>query len=909
MSTRSVVAFAVLAICAFVLPSQAAKTCTWTGGGDDNNWSTPENWGGTVAADCPAAGDTVLLSNDGTKPIINNDIAGLSLVSLKFSGSNPLSLTGNALKLSSTFTHEITSANLSTCGVALEFTASGTIQFVGQVEFTEEVSNPTSGMTVKCTTPNLNYNAYFREAFSAPNGNLALRGHKTSGFIHFCKSLTVKSMSGDAQNTSAAAGQVYLESAQTAFGTVTMNMNAIVCTVAQALDPDGVIWWNGSTTSGKSFVDLGGWDQTLSRTYREQAKGNREFKSSSPARLTLNATASGTVDCMFNGKMSLCFNPVGATTSLKVLDSVSTMSGDLIVSNGTFEVAGTASFKNVGTIEVADGASFVLSSSASLPLGEEKIVLRLAPTAHVTLPAGGSLRVAALYVDGVRQDGGNYTPAKLPQLTDNGASIGVKDYEREPVACTWDGGAGDDTSIFAAANWEGDVAPDLVNGTAATTFATAGETAEIGSTVSMYSLAFDGASTEFALTGDGLVKLYGGSLSVAANHKATVAVPVEIRKDHTLTMASGATMEWASSVASAEGFNYRVLKSGSAGGLVFRNARISCDFVVDNGGTAFSVVGGGETVFTGAFTLSGNATFKPKLSDSSTLVFENGFTWGANWIEVQNGSESNPGTWIFRNKPMKSGRSGTTGNLYPFFLANSQTVRFEAQDNQCELVLKSTSPKVICGCDYAFSNYVTKVDCMNYANTGSVIDLNGFDQEFGTLEISKRADVNQSVQIQSGTPARLSIRQSTDHVDENVAFVGQIDLVKRGTKSLTFSRSYAATGTIEVVEGTLAFDANGTAPNVTNVTVTGGTFSLGRSGTLPKTATVVLSDDAAAVVNLADGIRQRCAALFVGGQKLEPGTYGSATSGAQHAGDPVAAHFTGNGILSVSGGGLVLLVR
>lgn len=909
MSTRLVVAFAALAVCTFVLPSQAAKTCTWTGGGDDNNWSTPENWGGSDASACPAAGDTVILSNDGTKPIINNDISGLSLVSLKFSGSNPLSLTGNALKLSSTFTHEITSANLSTCGVALEFTASGTIQFVGQVEFTEEVSNPTSGMTVKCTTPNLNYNAYFREAFSAPNGNLALRGHKTSGFIHFCKSLTVKSMSGDAQNTSAAAGQVYLESAQTAFGTVTMNMNAIVCTVAQALDPDGVIWWNGSTTSGKSFVDLGGWDQTLNRTYREQAKGNREFKSSSPARLTLNATASGTVDCMFNGKMSLCFNPVGATTSLKVLDSVSTMSGDLIVSNGTFEVAGTASFKNVGTIEVADGASFVLSSTASLPLGEEKIVLRLAPTAHVTLPAEGSLRVAALYVNGERQDGGNYTPAKLPQLTDNGASIGVKDYEREPIACAWDGGAGDDISIFAAANWEGDVAPDLANGTAAATFATGGETAEVGSTVSMYSLAFDGASTEFALTGDGLVKLYGGSVAVASAHTAKIAVPLEIRKDHDFTVASGATIELSASIAAAEGFDHMIMKSGSSGSLVFRNAQIGCRFSLDNGKGPFSVVGGGETVFSRIFRVNGSDTFKPTLKDSSTLVFDGGFEWGAIWIELQNGSESNPGAWYFRNKPMKSSKS-SKGYWYPFYLAGYQTVHLDAPDNQCELIMKGTSPRVICGCDYAFSNHVTTVSYSDNNNSDAILDLNGFDQECGTLYLAKKDSINQNgPQIRSALPARLSFKQASNQVNTRVAFNGQIDLEKRGTASLTFSRSYDATGTVAVVEGTLAFDANGSAPNVTNVTVSGGTFSLGRSGTLPKTATVVLSDDAAAVVNLADGIRQRCAALFVGGQKLEPGTYGSATSGAQHAGDPVAAHFTGNGILSVGGGGLVLLVR
>ena len=911
MNIRSVVELVAFAVCAIVLPSQAAKTCTWTGGGDDNNWSTPENWGGTDSSAVPAAGDTVLLSNGGSKPIINNDLEGLSLATVKFQGSNPLKLTGNGLSLSGSFSQEI-SAGVSTNAVSLTFTGDSTISFGGSIVFLRGVTNSLEkSMNIRCTTTDKDYAAYFEAPFHAPRCSLKFTDHKRKGYIHFRDEVSVKETYGDGGNHSAASGTVYFDSNKTTFGTARMNENAFICTTRNALDPQGVIWWYKYGQSGYTYVDLGGFDQTIDRTYSGDwdRASYRQFKSSSPARLTMNATASGTTESMFNDKVSVCFNPVESTTWFKVTNAVSTTTGDIVVSNGTFEVAGTASFKNVGTIEVADGASFVLSSTASLPLGEEKVVLRLAPTASVTLPASGSLRVASLYVGGVRQDGGSYTHATLPQLADNGASVGVKDFEREPVACTWDGGAGEDTSISADANWEGDVSPDLVNGTAAATFATAGESAEVGSVVSLYSMAFDGASTNFSLTGVGRIKLYGGSLSVAANHKSTVAVPVEIRKDHTLTMASGSTMEWASSIASVEGAGYRISKLGGSGGLVFNNAQVGCDFLIERGATTFSVAGGGETVFTGAFTLSGNETFKPKLSDSSTLVFENGFTWGANWIEVQNGSASNPGTWIFRNKPMKSGISATTGNLYPFFLAAYQTVRFEAQDNQCELVMKGTAPKVICGCDYAFSNYVTKVDCRNYANTQSVIDLNGFDQEFATLAISKRSDVNQSVEIRSGAPARLSIKQETDHVDENVAFIGQIDLEKRGAASLTFSRSYAATGTIEVVEGVLAFDANGAAPNVTNVTVTGGTFSLGRSGILPKTAVVNLSDDAAAVVNLGAGVRQRCGTLFVGGQKLEPGTYGSAMSGAQHAGDPVAAHFTGNGILSVGGGGLTLIFR
>lgn len=883
-----------------------AKTCIWTGEGADGNWSTPQNWGGVDLESLPSEGDDVVLLNAGSQPVINNDMEGLSLNSLKFQGNYPLKLTGNALSLAGEFSQEV-STGVSTNALPLIFTGvkDGNISFSGSVVFECGITNLTSKkMYVRCPIVDRLHAAYFNAPYYAPNCSLYFSNHKRKGYIHFCDELNVKEAYGDGGNNSAATGIIYIETDRVKLGKVRMNENAFICAVKNALDPNGVLWWRTWAVKNSSYVDLGGFDQTIDRTYSVDLDntGAREFRSASPARLTMNATASGFVNCMFNGMVSVCFNPEDAETSLTVSNSVSTTSGDIIVSNGTFEVAGTATFQNVGTIEVADGAAFVVSSTALNPLGEERVALRLSANSRITLPADCNLKVAALYIDGVRLDGGNYSSSELAQLTGNGATIGVKDYERTPRPCTWDGGAGADTSVFSAANWDGDAVPNLSDGTAAVTFVS-GEEAEVPSAVSMNSLAF--GSADFTLAGSGLIKLYGGNVTVAENCKARIEAPVEIRKDHSFTVASGAMLTIASSITGVEGLDYNIVKYGTAGTAIeFRNARIGCGFTVDNGGAAFKVSGGGETVFEGPFKLNGPTSFKPVLTEASTIIFEGGFTWGAAYFQpASGGSSDNPGTWIFRNKPAVCNGSG------PLELATYQTVRFAAQDNRLTLRIGGTSSRACCDCDYAFSNHVTKIDFSGKANTYSMFCLNGFNQEVGNLLLAKGSVAQTSPSINSSGPARFSFSQSSDNINSNVAFIGQIDLEKRGTASMTFARSYDATGTVTVVEGILAFDENCAAPNVTNVTVSGGVFSIGRSQALPKDVTFEISDDASATVGLADGVRQRCAALFVGGIKMPSGTYGSATSGAQYAGLPVAAHFSGNGTLTVFNSGFSVILR
>jgi hypothetical protein len=80
----------------------APATCTWTGNGDGTHWSSSLNWSGCSGA--PANGDSLvfnasILSDDA---LLNNDMSGLQLGSLTFTGNGPnfYAINGNSFSLS-----------------------------------------------------------------------------------------------------------------------------------------------------------------------------------------------------------------------------------------------------------------------------------------------------------------------------------------------------------------------------------------------------------------------------------------------------------------------------------------------------------------------------------------------------------------------------------------------------------------------------------------------------------------------------------------------------------------------------------------------------------------------------------------------------------------------------------------
>lgn len=84
---------------AFAAP---AKTCTWTGAGADENFNTAANWdaacgdGTTPAAPIATDDDNLIFSNNGTSQIPVNNIAGLTVNNITWTG-NPGSGTGASI--------------------------------------------------------------------------------------------------------------------------------------------------------------------------------------------------------------------------------------------------------------------------------------------------------------------------------------------------------------------------------------------------------------------------------------------------------------------------------------------------------------------------------------------------------------------------------------------------------------------------------------------------------------------------------------------------------------------------------------------------------------------------------------------------------------------------------------------
>lgn len=102
-ATAFIVSLVMMTLASLTTVFAAAGTCTWQGD-VDNNFSTVGNWGDGGGDDCgdhdtPAAGDTLAFDNVATNKTPNNDIAGLVIASLTFTGSG-YTLDGNGFGMS-----------------------------------------------------------------------------------------------------------------------------------------------------------------------------------------------------------------------------------------------------------------------------------------------------------------------------------------------------------------------------------------------------------------------------------------------------------------------------------------------------------------------------------------------------------------------------------------------------------------------------------------------------------------------------------------------------------------------------------------------------------------------------------------------------------------------------------------
>jgi autotransporter-associated beta strand protein len=114
---RSGTIAALLALSA--IETARSATRTWTGGGADNNWMTPANWGGSA----PAAGDALVFPGgptvDATSLNNTNNFAGSTVFgSITFSGTNYM-LQGGTVVLTNGIHHQSGATNTVALGLAV----------------------------------------------------------------------------------------------------------------------------------------------------------------------------------------------------------------------------------------------------------------------------------------------------------------------------------------------------------------------------------------------------------------------------------------------------------------------------------------------------------------------------------------------------------------------------------------------------------------------------------------------------------------------------------------------------------------------------------------------------------------------------------------------------------------------
>ncbi len=212
-----------------------------------------------------------------------------------------------------------------------------------------------------------------------------------------------------------------------------------------------------------------------------------------------------------------------------------------------------------------------IEAAACAPFADGQVALALAGGAKLAIPAGMTLSLKSLTVDGVAKTKGFYDASTLP--VEGGGEV-YTDGEAASVAdVAWTAGGGDDTSVGTAANWGGTL-PGLLGFETRATFAQAGAEATVDRAVRLAKLTFD-APGDFALRGSGNARLSIGAdgLAVAAGPDGgearayAVEPPVSVYDAQTWTIPTNRTLTLGGGLQNAGGAFVTVRGKG---GLVWR---------------------------------------------------------------------------------------------------------------------------------------------------------------------------------------------------------------------------------------------------------------------------------------------------------------------------------------------------
>ena len=729
------------------------------------------------------------------------------------------------------------------------------------------------------------------------------------------------------------------------------------------LDTTRIIFRTGTGATAQSW-NLHGFDQTVECAY-DSVDGAPAAHvhyvttdDAKPTRLTMKGLADHTFAGAYRGPLTVCWNPVGAST-LTLDGAAHTTSGALVVSNGTVNVTGGASFADLTGLEVAPNATLSFAAGTSVKANLAKLVL--AETATLQFADETELLVDEFWtVDAAgnmtQQDPDkSFTSAQFSAL--KGVKVTTAHRELPSVPVTWTAG-GADTALTTDANWS--AKPDLSSARTVATFAQAGSVATATESATLKGIVFRDVAP-FELVGPGSVALYEAGITTetpgAGSGTYTISAPLAISSSSVWNVADGTTLDirgavtgfesapgaatvvvtgkgtvdWHEAAGSTCAADFiisnkavnvygKAFGSGANGTLTltdypegsthvyFRGATV--DQAIELGPQAsenvrwgsrdfFSCVANTTNVFNGPIHIRDNYV-RFQCPGGACCLFAGGMTNDSYWYPVPLGA----GTYVITNTPVKVGCwwSDTTGHTV-----------IAVPGNEMSIHLGNTSASGVTSSIRLDVDNAAKRCKELYLSSEARFDLNGHDFVADALTTG---NANSTPEVTSLTPATLSVTNFTGNPTSHpVRFTGAASFVKGGNTTFTLTGVSTSTGSVEVIGGALAFGENASWRGASRVNVAKWTrMELSNPKTFGRKTDLYLNSGTADNVGFKLMKQGRFVVhdLYIDGVKQATGTWGAEGSKDETGKSPDHVHplFLGEGVLFARGdSGLTVIIR
>lgn len=375
--------------------SAAADTCTWTGGGSDDNFSTAANWTGCDNGTVPENGDT--LEFDMTVPttfeeVVVNDMTSLSIAGIHLTGAGSsnksFQITNNPLIITGDMTGDQASGTV-TLYVDVTLGADSTYSVPSAALRLGNTSDP-GGTTFDLQTHQLAVTAtgttecqrLLIPSTLAGSGNITLGSGSTGASLRAATSTYTGSIVNNGAIIAVASG------ALSSASTVTVNAN-------------GRLLMTGTGTHAYNVVMNSSANPSI-QTYNSAGAGCSGGSAVTPVTVPLSGSLTLQANTVYSGEHNLnvsgTYTPGSNTLSVK-----SGSAGSITTTAGTTETTASTTTINSGD-----------TSTASVSIGNKETVILNGGRGSVTIGSGGVLKGSGTAESVSVESGGVLAPGQSP---------------------------------------------------------------------------------------------------------------------------------------------------------------------------------------------------------------------------------------------------------------------------------------------------------------------------------------------------------------------------------------------------------------------------------------------------------------------------------------------------------------